>query len=77
MQGSKKQATDSLTHSLRRSLERGEGGGDGSSGQRGDLGGLPSPLVVLCAGIIYSAQFLLSAPQKWKLDFGLFVSCCS
>ena len=36
----------------------------GSSGQRGGLGGLPTPLVVLCAGIIYSALLSLSVPQK-------------
>ena len=49
----------------------------GCLGQRGCLGGLPTHLVVLCARIIYGARLLLSAPQKWKLDFGLFVSCCS
>ena len=43
----------------------------GRSGRRGGLGGLPAPLVVLCAGIMRSSLLLLLAPQKWQLVCGL------
>ena len=43
----------------------------------GDLGDLSTPLVVLCAGIMYNALLLLSEPGKWPLGFGLTVSYCS
>ena len=38
------------------------------------LGGLPTPRVAPCAGVIHSTLLLLPEPQKWQLDFGLFVS---
>ena len=38
----------------------------------GDLGGLLTPLVVLCVGIIRNT--LLPTPSKWQLVCGLFVS---
>ena len=41
-------------------------------GLRGSLDGLPTPLVVLCAGITGRTLPLLPAPQKWQFDFGLF-----
>ena len=41
----------------------------------GGSGGLPPALVVPCAGIMCSIVLSLLAPQKWQLDFGLFVSC--
>ena len=40
----------------------------------GGSGGLPTALVVPCAGIMCSTLLSLLAPQKWQL--GLFVSCC-
>ena len=46
-------------------------------GWRGGLGGLPTSLVVLCAGVMQSALFLLPIPQKWQFNFSLFVSFCS
>ena len=56
------------------------GGGEGcvqGSGCRAALGGLPTTLVVLSAGDMRSALFLLPALQKLQLGFwGLFVSCC-
>ena len=42
-------------------------------GQRGCLGGLPTPMVVLCAGIMGSAVLLLLAPQK--VTVGLWPFC--
>lgn len=50
-------------------------------GQRGGLGGLRTPLVVLCAGGMCNTLLLLPAPQvgSWKLDFWsfciLFINC--
>ena len=49
----------------------------GGLGWRGDLGGLPTSLVVLYAGILHSALFLLPRPQKWQFNFSLFVSFSS
>lgn len=46
----------------------------GRSGRKGALGGLPTPLVVLCARIMHSTLLLLSPPQKQWLVCGLFVS---
>ena len=40
--------------------------------QRGGLGGLPTPLVVPCAGIMCRTLILLPAPQKWQLGFWSF-----
>ena len=37
------------------------------------LGGLPTPLVVMCAGGMLSALLLLQALQKWKLGFLVFL----
>ena len=42
----------------------------GGSGWRGGLGDLPTPLVMLCAGVM----LLLLVPQMWQLGFGFFVS---
>ena len=39
---------------------------------RGGLGGLPTPLVVLCAGITRRTLLLLLAPQKWQFGFWSF-----
>ena len=39
---------------------------------RAGLGGLPTPLVVLCAGCIPGPLLLPLAPQKWQLGFGSF-----
>ena len=39
---------------------------------RGGLGGLPTHLVVLCAGGLCSTLHLLTALQKWKLGLGTF-----
>ena len=50
--------------------------GLGWLGLRGGLGGLPTPLVVLCAGIMGRTLPLLPAPQTWQLGFGLFLSSC-
>lgn len=41
-------------------------------GWRGGLGGLPLPLVVLCAGIMHSILLLLPELQKWQLGFWPF-----
>ena len=32
---------------------------------------LPTPLMVLCAGIMCSTLLLLWVPQKWQFGFGL------
>ena len=52
-------------------------------GQRGSLGGLPTPLVVLCAGGMPSpwafasnTLLLLLALHKRQLDLGFFVLFC-
>ena len=37
------------------------------------LGGLPTPLVVMCAGGVLSALLLLQALHKWKLGFLVFL----
>ena len=41
--------------------------GHGELGQRSGLGGLPTPLVMLCAGGMPRIMLLLLEPQKWKL----------
>ena len=41
------------------------------------LGGLPTPLVVLCAGCWGRTLLLLLTPQKWQLVCDLFLSYCS
>ena len=46
-------------------------------GARRGLSGLPTPFVVLCAGIMHGTLLLFPEPQKWQLGFGLFVSFCS
>ena len=46
-------------------------------GARRGLPGLPTPFVVLCAGIMQDTLLLLPEPQKWQLGLGLFVSFCS
>ena len=45
-------------------------------GQRGDLGDLSAPLVVMSAGIMCSTLLLLSESRKLQLGFGLTVSYC-
>ena len=47
----------------------------GDGGQRGGLGGLPTPLVVLHAGGMYStpACFCSLALQTWQLSFYIFL----
>lgn len=57
----------------------GKVGVDQQTGKVGwdDLGGLQTPLEVLCAGLMHNTLLWLLAPQKWLLDFGLFVSYCS
>ena len=52
------------------------------SGQRGGLGVLPTPLVVLSAGDMHSTLLLLPTPcfcsqlfRSGSWVFGLFVSC--
>lgn len=42
------------------------------SGLWGVLGGLPTPLVVLCAGFMYTTLILHPAPQKCQLGFWSF-----
>ena len=44
-------------------------------GQRGGLGGLPTPLMVLGAGIMHGNLLLLLESQKQRLVFGLSASC--
>ena len=39
-------------------------------GPEGGSGGLPTPLVVLCAGGLRSTLLLLPALQMWQLGFG-------
>ena len=46
-------------------------------GWRGGICDLPTPLVVLCAGIVHSTLLLFPAPQKWQLGFASFVCYCS
>ena len=41
-------------------------------GLRGGLGGVPTPLVVLCARRMGNTLLLLRTPQKWQLDFWFF-----
>ena len=44
-------------------------------GRRGSLGGLPTPRVVLCAGVMHSALvpcFCYQHVTKWQLGFGIF-----
>ena len=53
-------------------LKRGEGGRQVHGlGWSGDLRGLPTPLVVLCAGIMPSVLFLFLPPQKQQLVCGV------
>lgn len=54
-----------------------EGGADEWVDQRGGLGSLPTPLVVLCAGSMPSTMLLLPAPQKGQVVCDLFVSYCA
>lgn len=42
-------------------------------GQRRGLGGVPTPLVVLCARCMGNTLLLLRTPQKWQLDFLVFL----
>lgn len=37
--------------------------------EKGGLGGLPTALVELCAGIMHGTLLLLMAPRKWHLAF--------
>lgn len=46
------------------------------SGQRGSLGGLPTPLLVLYAGGMRSTLVLLLAFRSGSWTFGLFVRYC-
>lgn len=46
----------------------------GRSGKRSGLGGMPTPLVMLCVGLMHSILLLLLVPQNWQLVCGLFVS---
>lgn len=41
-------------------------------GHRVGLSALPTPLVVLCAGIMDSTLLLLQTPQKWQSGFWSF-----
>ena len=42
-------------------------------GQRGGLGGLRTPYVVLCAGGMRGTLLVLLTPQKWQLGFLVFL----
>ena len=71
-----RQVKSSLAHSRKGEswfLKWGEGR-SGSVGARRGLHGLPTPFVVLCAGIMQDTLLLLPEPQKWQLGFGIFVS---
>ena len=65
------QVTGALARSPRSAgwfLKPGEGRGRiGGSGQSGGSGGLPTPWVVLCAGITHRTLLLLLAPEKRQL----------
>lgn len=71
----RKQKTGALVHSATwggwgGSLKCDEGRGRlVDRAEKGGLGGLPAPLVVLCAGIMHGTLLLLMAPRKWHLAF--------